>query len=248
MLALARDLVRLKPDAILAISPAGVSAASQATKSIPIVAIDLESDPKAAGLVASLGHPGGNITGLFLDLPELSGKWVELLKETVPNLSRIAVVTDRATGPYYVNELGAATKALRIQLLSVDIGGAGDLAAAFRSAHAQRAGALMVLPSPVVNSARRHIAELAIKHRMPAIMPFLGFVDDGGLMAYGPDVSVIYEQAAGVVAKVLRGTRPAEIPIERPARFELRINDKTARALGLTIPPSVLARADRVIH
>jgi putative ABC transport system substrate-binding protein len=248
MLALARELVRLNVDAILAVSPAAVRAAAQATQSIPIVAIDLESDPKASGFAASLARPGGNITGLFLDVPELSGKWIELLKAVVPNLARIAVLADRATGPYYRNELAAAARVLKIQTLSLDVHGQEDFAEAFRSAATQRVGALLVLPSPVLNSARKQIAELATKHRMAAIMPFAGFVKDGGLMAYGPDTATIYAQAGGIVAKVLQGTRPREMPIERPTRFELVINLRTAKVFGLTIPPSLLARADQVIE
>jgi len=248
MFVLARELVGLNVDAIVAISPAGVSAAAQATKSIPIVAIDLESDPRTTGLAASLARPGGNVTGLFLDLPELSGKWIELLKEVVPNLTRIAVLADRATGPNFRNELEAAARALRMQTVSLDIRGPGDLAEAFRSAAKERTGALLVLPSPVVNSARKQIAELATKHRMPAIMPFSGFAEDGGLMAYGPDIVAIYEQAGGIVAKVLRGTRPGEMPIERPTRFEFILNLRAAQALGLTISNPLLLRASKVIE
>jgi len=228
MLALARELVRLNMDAILAVSPAAVTAAAQATKSTPIVAIDLESDPKASGFAASLARPGGNVTGLFLDVPELSGKWIELLKEVVPNLARIAVLADPAIGPYYRNELGAAARTLKIQTLSLDVRSPGDLAGAFRSAATERAGALLVLPSPVVNSARKQIAELAKKHRMPAIMLFAGFAEDGGIMAYGPDVLALYQQAGGIAGKVLRGTRPRDIPIERPTRFELIVNLRSA--------------------
>jgi ABC-type uncharacterized transport system substrate-binding protein len=248
MLALARELVSLNVDAILAVSPAGVRAAARATESIPIVAIDLETDPTAAGFAASLGRPGGNVTGLFLDLPELSGKWIQLLKDTLPSLGRVAVLADPATGPYFLNELGVTARALKIQLLPLDVRDPGDLAGAFRSASTGQAGAVLVLPSPVVNSARKQIAELATKHRMLAIMPFAGFAEDGGLMAYGPDIATIYEQAGDVMAKVLRGTRPGVMPIERPTRFKLIVNLKTARALELTIPDSVLLRADEVIR
>lgn len=248
MLALARELVHLNMDTILAVSPAGVTAAAQATQSIPIVAIDLESDLKAAGFAVSLSRPTGNVTGLFLDLPELSGKWIELLKEVVPNLAKVAVVADRATGRFFRDELEATTRALRVQLLSLEVGAPEDLPGAFQSAARQRAGGLLVLPSPVVNSARKQIAELASKHKMPAIMPFPGFAEDGGLIAYGPDILAMYGQAGAVVARVLRGAQPREIPIERPTRFELILNLRTAKAFGLKIPSSLLLRADRVIE
>ncbi len=248
ILALAGELVHLNVDAILAIAPAGVNASARRTKSIPIVAVDLETDPKAAGLVTSLARPGGNITGLFLDFPELSGKWLELLKEAVPKLVRVAVLWDPATGPSFLRGTEVAARALKVQVLLLEVRRPADFAGAFRSAATERAGAVLVLGSPVFNSARKQIAELAAKHRMPAIMPFAGFAEDGGLMAYGPHVASMFEQAGGVMVKVLRGTRPGEIPIERPARFELVVNLRTAKELGLTIPNSMLLRADRVIE
>jgi putative ABC transport system substrate-binding protein len=248
ILALAGELVRLNVDAILAIAPAGVKAAGRTTKSIPIVAVDLETDPKAAGFVASLARPGGNITGLFLDFPELGGKWVELVKEVVPKLAKFAVFWDPATGPSFLKGAEAAARALKVQMLLLEVRGPGDFAGAFKSAASERVGAVLVLGSPVFNSARKQIAELAAKHRMPAIMPFGGFAEDGGLMAYGPHLGTMFQQAGGVMAKVLQGTRPGEIPIERPTRFELVINLQTAKALGVTIPNSMLVRADRVIE
>jgi putative ABC transport system substrate-binding protein len=248
ILALAGELVRLNVDAILAIAPAGVKAAGRATKSIPIVAVDLETDPKSAGFVASLARPGGNITGLFLDFPELGGKWVELMKEVVPKHATFAVLWDPATGPSFLKGAEAAARALSVQMLPLEARGPGDFAGAFRSAASKRVRAVLVLGSPVFNSARKQIAELAAKHRMPAIMPFGGFAEDGGLMAYGPHLETMFQQAGGVMAKVLQGARPSEIPIERPTRFELVVNLRTAKALGLTIPPPLLLRADRVIE
>jgi putative tryptophan/tyrosine transport system substrate-binding protein len=248
ILALAGELVRLNVDAILAISPAGVNAAARATTSIPIVAVDLETDPKAAGFAASLARPGGNITGLFLDFPELGGKWIELLKEVVPRLGRVAVLWDPATGPSLLKGAEVAAQALKVQPLPLEARGPDDFAGVFRSAATERAGAMLVLSSPVFNSARKRIAELAAKHHIPALMPFTGFAEDGGLMAYGPHVTYMFRQAGGVMAKVLKGTRPGDLPIERPARFELVVNLRTAKALGLTIPPSVLVRADQVIE
>ncbi len=248
ILALANDLVRAKVDAILAISSAGVSAVAKATTSIPIVAVDLESDPIALGFVASLARPGGNITGLFLDFPELSGKWIQQVKEAVPKLARAAVLWDPATGPTVLRAAEAAGASMRVQIIQLEARSPAELRRAVESAAMQKVGALLALSSPVFNSARKEIAELALKYRMPTMMPFPNFAEDGGLMAYGPHLSSMFRQAAGVMAKVLQGAQPREIPIERPTRFELAVNMKTARALGLTIPQSLLVRADEVIQ
>lgn len=248
MLALANDLVRAKVDAMLAIAPAAVSAAANATASIPIVAVDLESDPIAQGFAVSLSRPQGNITGLFLDFPDLSGKWIQLLKEAVPNLVRAAVLWDPTTGPNLLRGADAAGSSLGVQLLRLEARSPSDLERAFESAGKQRAQAVLALSSPVFNSARKQIAELAVRHRIPTLMPFPGFADDGGLIAHGPHLTSLFRQAGLVMAKVLQGADPGQIPIERPARFELVVNLKAARALGITVPPSLLLRADRVIE
>ena len=248
ILALANDLVRARVDTIFAISPAGVGAAAKATESIPIVAIDLESDPIARGYATNLGRPGRNITGVFLDFPELGGKWIQLLKESVPKLIRAAVLWDPATGPSLLNGVEAAGSTMRLQILRLEARSPADFAGAFQSAAKQKVEALVVLSSPVFNSARKEIAALALQHRVPAIMPFPNFADDGGLLAYGPHLTSLFRQCGGVMAKVLQGARPAETAIERPTRFELAINLKTAKALGVTIPQSLRVRADRVIE
>jgi putative ABC transport system substrate-binding protein len=248
MLQLAGELVRLNVDAILAISLAGVTAAARATKTIPIVAVDLETDPIAAGFVATLARPGGNVTGLFLDIPELSGKWIELLKAAVPKLTRVSVLWDPATSPNLLKAAETTAPIQGVQVRPREAHGPDELAQAFGAAAAWPAGAMLVLPSPVFNSARKQIAELARKHRMPALMPFTGFAEDGGLMAYGPHLGSMFRQAADVMASLLRGGRPAHTPIERPSRFELTVNLRTAKALGLTIPPSLLLRADQTIE
>ena len=248
MNALAADLVRLNPSAILAIAPAGVQAAAKATRTTPIVAVDLETDPIAAAFALSLARPGGNITGLFMDFPELAGKWLELLREAAPKASRVAVLWDPATGPVLLRAAEAAAGVLRAQLQPLEARRPEDFDGAFRSAVRQRAGALLILTSPVFNSARRQIADLAAKHRLPAIMGFPGFAEDGGLMAYGPHLESMFHQAAGIMLKVLKGTPPGEIPLERPTRFELIINLKTAKALGISFPLSIRARADQVIE
>ncbi len=248
ILALASGLARAKVDAILAIATAGVSAAASATKSIPIVAVDLESDPVAQKFAVSLARPGGNVTGLFLDFPELSGKWIELLRLAFPKLSRAAVIFDPTIGPYLLKGAESAGVSMRVQLARLEARNSTELRGAFESAAIQKAEAILALSSPVFLSARKEIADLAIMHRLPTIMPFPIFVDDGGFMAYGPHLTSMFRQAGGVMAKILRGAQPREIPIERPTRFELAINLRTARALGIAVPPALTVRADRVIE
>ena len=248
ILGLAAELVRRPVDVIAAISPAAVVAAAKATRTIPIVAVDLETDPLAAGLVTSLARPGGNVTGLFLDFPELAGKWLELMREAVPSLSRVAVLWDPATGSAQMKAAEAAARTLRLQIQVLPVRAAADLDAAVRAAVKERAGALMVLSSPVFNAARREVATLTARSRLPSILAFPGYAEDGGLIGYGPHLRSMFEQAGRHVVRVLKGAPPREIPVERPTQFSLLINQATARALGVTIPPSLLARADEVIQ
>ena len=248
ILGLARELVRLPVDVITAISPVAVITAAQATRTIPIVAVDLETDPLATGLVTTLARPGGNVTGLFLDFPELAGKWLELIREAVPGLSRVAVLWDPATGPAQMRAADIAARTLRLQLQPLQARGAADLDGAVRSAVKERAGALVVLSSPVFNAARRQVAILAAESRLPSIMAFPGYAEDGGLIGYGPHLYSMFEQAGRHVIRVLKGTPPGEIPVERPTRFSLQVNQRTAGGLGVTIPPSLLARADEVVQ
>lgn len=245
---LATELVRFGMDAIVAIGPAAVRAAALATKSIPIVAVDLESDPVAAGFVTGLARPGGNVTGLFLDFPELSGKWIELLREMVPGLSRIAVAWDPATPPNQLNGAEAAARTLRVQIVPLEMPSSDHIQVTFRSAIEKRAGGMLMLSSPMFYSARAQIVDAALKLRMPTMMPFPEFAEHGGLMAYGPSIPAMYRQAGHVMVRILRGTRPANIPIERPARFELILNRVAAAGLGLTVPQSLLLRADKVVQ
>ena len=246
--ALAADLVRLQVAVVWAGSTAAIEAMSRATKTIPIIAVDVESDPMATGLVASLARPGGNITGIYLDLPDFSGKWLELLKEAVPRLSHVVVFWDPTSGSFQLKAAERAAKSLRLQLQILEVRGLADLDGAFRSARLGRAGGLLVLPSAATVAAVKPIADLALRHRLPATMLFSEFGNAGGLIAYGPDISGMVRQAGGLAGKVLRGAKPADMPAERPTQFAMVLNLKTATALGLTIPPSLLLRADQVIE
>ena len=239
ILGLAAELVGRPVDVIAAISPAAVDAAAKATRTIPIVAMDLETDPLASGLVTSLARPGGNVTGLFLDFPELAGKWLELMREAVPSLSRVAVLWDPATGPAQMKAAETAARTLRLQIQVLPARAAADLDAAVQAAVKERAGALVT---------RRQVATLTGRSRLPSIMAFPGYAEDGGLIGYGPHLRSMFAQAGRHVVRVLKGTAPREIPVERPTQFALLINQTTARALGVTIPSSLLARADEVIQ
>jgi putative ABC transport system substrate-binding protein len=248
MFALANDLVRARVDAMLAVAPAGVSSAAKATSSIPIVAVDLESDPVAEGFAVSLSRPQRNITGVFLDFPDLGAKWLELLKEIVPNLARVAILWDPTTGPTLLNAAASAASSLGLEVLRLEARAPAHFEPGFAAAAKQKAGALLALGSPVFNSARKQVADLALRYRLPALMPFPGFADDGGLIAHGPHLTSLFRQAGFVMAKILQGARPGELPIERPARFELVVNLRTAKALGIAPSPSALLRADRIIE
>jgi len=244
---IALDLVRVKPDVVFAAASSGVNAVRKATTTIPIVALDLETDPLASGMVASLARPGGNVTGIFLDFPELSGKWLELLKLVTPKVSRVAVIWDPATGHVPLKGAEAAAPSLRLELQILKARGPSDFEDVFRAATRARAEAILVLSSPIFNTYRRVLVQLAAKHRLPAVMPFPLFADDGGLMAYGPDLIDLYRQGGAMVGKILKGARPQNLAVERPNRLLLVVNTKTAKALNLTMPPSILNRADRVI-
>jgi putative ABC transport system substrate-binding protein len=244
----ALELVRLSVDVIVAVSSASLKAARTATGSIPVVAIDLETDPVASGLANSIARPGKNVTGLFLDLPELNGKRLELLREVVPRLTRVAVLWDPSLDPAPLTAAEAAARTANMLLQPVAVRRPADFDQALRAATAQRAGAIMVIQSPMLDVHDRDIADLAAQRRLPSIALFRKFTESGGLMSYGPDLNALFAQAAHYVDRILKGTKPGDLPIERPARFELVINMKTAKALGLTIPPSLLLRADQIIE
>jgi len=246
---LADELVRLKFDVLLTPSTVDAQAAKNATRTIPIVFLG-GGDPVADGLVDSLARPGGNITGVTNIAPALAGKRLELLKETIPKLSRVAVLWS-PQGPSSVQQWKEShfpARELGLQLHSMEISSADKFESAFKEATKAGSAALAVTSSPFINSHQKPIAELATKNRLPSIYNRRDFVDSGGLMSYGPDVIELYRRGAVFVDKILKGTKPADLPVEQPTKFELVINLKTAKALGLTIPPNVLARADKVIR
>ena len=245
----ARELVRLNVDVIHAAGPQALHAARTATGTIPILAHDFETDPIAAGFIASYARPGGNVTGMFLDLPELTGKWLELLRRVAPRLKQVAVLWDPATGEAQrrATEVGAHAIGVTLQILEVRY--RGELEARLQHAADARAGAMVVLSSPLfAGPADKLIADLALRTRLPSISLFLSHPKEGGLLAYGPNSTALYRQDAHVVAKILNGARPGGLPIERPARFELLVNLRTAKRLGLTVPSDVLGRADQVLE
>ena len=243
----AAELVRLQVDVIWADSAPALRAAVAATSTIPIVANDFTTDPVATGYAESYGRPGGNVTGVFLDAPEFSGKWLELLKAIVPGLAQIAVLWDPSPGDAHLRALKAISPSFGVQLQVVevsrpeDIDGAG---AEFRG----RPQALIILPSPMTYAENTRLAKLALKERLPATSIFPTFAVAGGALAYGPEPLSVVKRTAVLVTKVLNGTKPADLPIERPIRFQLVVNLKTAKALGITIPQSILVRADKVIR
>jgi putative tryptophan/tyrosine transport system substrate-binding protein len=246
--ALAAELVRLKVDIIIAFGPPAARAAKEATVTIPIVIMSV-GDPVGSGFVASLARPGGNITGLSTLAPEISGKQLELLKETAPKLSRVAVFgTSTIPGhALQLREIGLAAGPLSVQLQYLDVLGPKDIETAFRAASDQRAEALIVLGGVILAGQRTRIFEFVVKSRLPAIYSGPGVVDAGGLMSYGVNQIDLDRRAATYVDKILKGAKPADLPVEQPKKFEFVINLKAAKQIGLTIPPNVLARADKVI-
>ena len=246
---LAGELVDLKVDVIVAAGSQAVHAAQRITNNIPIV-MTSSSDPIGTGFVASLAHPGGNITGLSLVGPDLSTKRLEMLKEVVLGVSRVAVFwnPDDPAAKISLRETQDAAKAQAMHLQIVEIREASDFESAFRAANKGRARALILLPAPIVATQAKQIAELALKNNLPAISPVSEFPNAGGLMSYGANLADLYGHAATYVDKILKGAKPADLPVEQPTKFELVINLKTAKQIGLVIPPNVLARADRVIR
>jgi ABC-type uncharacterized transport system substrate-binding protein len=250
--ALAAELVALKVDVIVSGTVVAVLPAKQATRTIPIV-FTAVADPITSGLVTSLARPGGNVTGLSVLAPELIGKRLELLTQAVPAVSRVSVLWEPSglgerTDKDLLKRAEVAGQALGVRLQFVEARGPADFDRAFSDMTRARAGALTVLPSGMFFNERRRVVDLAAKKRLPAVYPWKEGADAGGLMAYGPSIADLYRRAATYVDKILKGAKPADLPIEQPTKFELVINLRTAKALGLQIPQSLLLRADQVLE
>ena len=247
---LAKELVGVKVDVIVTTTVQGVLAVKDATRTIPVVFAGVQ-DPVASGIIDSLARPGGNATGLSLLAPELGGKRLELLKEVVPKIARVAFLWSAGSqsgAAFTVKEIQAAARALGLQCQSIEVRDSKSFDSAFEAATKERAQALLTNPSAVINTHQARIVEFAAKNRLPAMYAGPEFVDAGGLMSYAPSYTDLYRRAAIFVDKILKGAKPADLPVEQPKKFELVINLKTAKQIGLTIPPNVLARADRVIR
>ena len=245
---LAAELVRLKVDLIVTSGPTMTRSARDASATIPIVMAQ-DSDPVGNGFVASLPRPGGNITGLSVLAPELSGKQLELLKEIIPKLSRVAVIgnSNEPANAKILKEIELAAGPLGVKPQPVDVLNPKDIPIGLRAATKAHADALVVLASAVLSDHRKEVANLALKSRLPAVYPESRWCDDGGLMSYGTSLTDLSRRAATYVDKILKGIKPADLPVEQPTKFEFVINLKAAKQIGLTIPPEVLARADKVI-
>jgi ABC-type uncharacterized transport system substrate-binding protein len=245
---LARDLVQARVDVIFALNTPAALAAKRATTTIPIV-VTRVSDPIGAGLVASLAHPGGNVTGLTTVSPELSGKRLELLREALPGVERVTVLWNSANIGHTANvrEMEAAGPRLRLAVSALRVRGEQDVSTAIQTAVNTRAGALVVIDDLVISSYQARILDIASKYKLPVISQFREFCEAGGLMAYGPNNDEMFRRAAFFIDKILKGAKPADLPVEQPTKFELVINLKAAKALGLTIPQSLLMRADQLI-
>jgi len=239
-------LSKQKVDVIFASGPESVRAAAQTTRTIPIVAFDLETDPVEAGYVASFARPGGNITGLFLDQPELAGKWIQLIQQVAPQVKRVAAVWDPGTGESQRKAIDAAAAQLGLQLFVVEM--RPDLKAVVAEARTSGAQALVFLSSPRISRQVSPLAELALGAGLPAVALFPEFARAGGLLSYGPSVMALRQRGAEYVTKILKGQAPAEIPVERPSAYGLIVNLRTASELRLVIPPIMLQIADEVIE
>jgi putative ABC transport system substrate-binding protein len=245
---LASDIVAQNIDVLFATGPAAVRAAHAVTAKLPVVALDLETDPVSSGLVSSLAHPGGNLTGVFLDFPDFSTKWLELLREALPKRSRLAVFWDPSTGKLQLGAVERVANSMGFTLRVIEVKDAGNIEQAFRTARTQSAEGLVLLSSPIFGSHPATSAKLALEYRLPAITMFPEFAQAGGFIAYGPNLGDLYRQAGVMIAKVLAGSAPADLPVERPIRFQVVINLKTAQALGIDVPPGLPLRADEVIE
>jgi putative ABC transport system substrate-binding protein len=245
---LAMELVERRVDVLVPVSSPAVKAARSVTTTIPIVAFDLESDPIGSGLINSFSRPGGQVTGVFFDFPEFGKKWLELLKEAMPQLSSVAVLWDPATDPMQKSAVEIAGKELNVKLEIMEVPGLPYLDDSILAASSKGVDAILMLSSPVFGTNPERVAGLTVGTRLPAVTLFPDFARAGGLMAYGVHPINIFRQGAAIVAKVLRGSKPAEVPAELPTKFELVVNLKTAKRLGIVFPTSILLRATEVIE
>jgi putative ABC transport system substrate-binding protein len=244
----AQELVQLKVDVLVAIARPSIEAARAATKELPIVAFDLESDPIESGFVASWAIPGGNITGLFLDLPGLAGKWLQLMREVVPEARRAAVLWDATTGDSQLRALSTVAKAKSLDLQVLEFHNATTMESALSAGLKEHPQALIQLGSPLINAAGARIAEIVASYRVPAISQFRSFADGGGMMSFGPVLPQWLRRLGNTVASILKGAKPATLPLEQPTNFELIVNLRAATAMGIPIPQALLLRADEVIE
>jgi putative ABC transport system substrate-binding protein len=242
------DLLRSNVDLLLVVGPAAVKAAIDATRTIPIIAIDLESDPVRNGWIQSLSHPGGNVTGFFLDLTGMSAKWLQLLREAVPGAQRISLVWDAASGDAQLAATAAAASSLGVQAQTVTIDNWAKFDTAVTAAARGGSQALVVLSSPSAFQFSTRLAAFTVRNRIPAIAPFRPFAVAGGLMSYGPDLDVFFRRTVFTIERILKGTKPGDVAVEQPSKYEFVINHVSATSLRLTVPQSLLLRADEVIR
>ena len=235
-------------DILIPTGPSSMRAAHALTRTIPIVTFDLEPDPVESGWLKGYARPGGNVTGVFSDFPEFSSKWLELLKETILGCSNVVVPWDPATSTVQPRAIANAARSVGVKTEVLEIKSFSDLETTFEAASARRPDGLLVLSSPIVSISSNKIAELALKYRLPGISLFAAFARAGGLISYGPNLEDLYRETAAMAGKILKGAKPADLPAERPTRFDLVVNLKTAKVLNLTMPTSMLLRANEVIE
>ena len=242
------ELLASNVDLFVISGPPLTRALHDAIKTRPIVTIDLESDPVESGWLQSYARPGGNLTGVFADFPDFSTKWLQLLKEIAPGITKLVVLWDTSTPLVQPKAVTAAAQSVDVRTDVLELKSPSDFETVFNAASARRPDGLLLLSSPLVSINSKQLAELALQHRLPAISLFASFAGSGGLISYGPNIDEQYREAGIMVAKILKGTKPADLPAERPTRFELIVNSKTAKSLGVKVPPTLLATADEVIE
>jgi putative tryptophan/tyrosine transport system substrate-binding protein len=245
---LLKEMIAEGVDILIPTGPSSMRAAHELTRIIPIVTFDLESDPIESGWLDGYAHPGGNVTGVFSDFPEFGSKWLQLLKETIPGCSNVVVLWDPATSTVQPKAIASAAKSVDVKTEVLEIKSFSDLEATFEAASARRPDGLLILSSPIMSISSKQLAQLALKFRLPAISLFASFARSGGLISYGPNLEDLYRETAAMAGKILKGAKPADLPAERPTRFDLVVNLKTAKVLNLTMPTSMLLRANDVIE